>query len=190
MTAMGWYEVRGSRVAYEGVLSRVRVDAVVMPDGTATQREVVEHADAVAVVAVDDREQVVLVRQYRHPVGAYLLELPAGKRDDGDESPAQTARRELIEEVGLAADELVELVTFHNSSGWADESTTVYLATGLQPAAAPEGFTPVHEEADMEVLRLPLTEVATMAGDGELPDAKTLIGVLLAHQRRSGAPGG
>lgn len=180
---MGWYSTRRSRVAYEGVLSRVRVDEVAMPDGTVSEREIVEHPDAVAVAAIDDRSQVVLLRQYRHPIGSYLLELPAGKRDETGESPADTARRELVEEVGLAAGELTELVTFHNSSGWADESTTIYLATGLQPADAPEGFTPAHEEADMEVLRLPLTEVVAMCQRGAMPDAKTLIGVLLANER-------
>lgn len=180
---MGWYDTRRSRVAYEGVLSRVRVDEVAMPDGTVSEREVVEHPDAVAVVAVDDHGQVLLLRQYRHPFGSYLLELPAGKRDEGGESAADTAHRELVEEVGIAAGDLTELVTFHNSSGWADESTTVYLATALRPADAPEGFTPAHEEADMEVLRLPLPEAASMCLRGEVPDAKTLIGLLLADER-------
>lgn len=180
---MAWYETRSSRVAYDGVLSRVRVDEVVMPDGEVSEREVVEHPDAVAVVAVDDHEQVVLLRQYRHPIGSYLLELPAGKCDEDGEGAADTARRELMEEVGLAAGDLRELVTFHNSSGWADESTTVYLATGLRPVDAPEGFSAAHEEADMEVLRMPLAEVTAMCVRGEVPDAKTLVGVLLASER-------
>lgn len=180
---MGWYETRRSRTAYEGVLSRVRVDEVVMPDGEVAEREVVEHPDAVAVVAVDDGGDVVLLRQYRQPVGAYVLELPAGKRDDETESARETASRELAEEVGLSADALVELLTFHNSSGWTDEATTIYLAQGLRLAEQPEHFAPAHEEADMEVVRLPLAEAGRMAVRGELTDAKTVIGILVATDR-------
>jgi 8-oxo-dGDP phosphatase len=173
------YEVEASDLAYDGALSRVRVDRVRMPDGSVAEREVVEHPSAVAVVCVDDDGQVVLLRQYRHPLRDYVLEIPAGKLDTDGEGPAETARRELAEEVGLAAGRLVELLTFHNSSGWTDEQTTMYLATDLSPATA-EGFTPEAEEADMEVVRMPLREAVDRARRGEIADAKTLIGLLLA----------
>jgi 8-oxo-dGTP pyrophosphatase MutT (NUDIX family) len=176
------YEVESSTVTHDGELSRVRVDRVRMPDGSAADREVVEHPNAVAVVPVDADGAVVLLRQYRHPIRDYVLEIPAGKLDVASESPAQTARRELIEEVGLEAGALTELLTFHNSSGWTDEATTLYVATDLRAAKA-DGFTPAAEEADMEVVRLPLADAAAMALRGEISDAKTLIGVVLAHQR-------
>lgn len=178
------YGVESSETAYDGQLSRVRVDEVRMPDGERASREVVEHPDAVAVVPVTDDGVVVLLRQYRHPVGQVILEIPAGKLDEVGEQRPQAARRELAEEVGLQADTLEELVTFYNSCGWTDESTTVYLADGVSPVAAPEGFTATAEEADMEVVRMPLADAAAMAEGGEITDAKTIVGVLLAAARR------
>ncbi len=124
-----------------------------------------------------------MLRQYRHPVGERLLELPAGKLDVDGESREDAARRELCEEVGLEAGELVELATFHNSAGWTDESTTVYLARDVRPAPTPPGFTATAEEADMEVVRLPLAQAVALAAAGELCDAKTIVGVLLAGHR-------
>lgn len=177
------YPVEDSRVAYDGELSRVRVDRVRMPDGSLATREIVEHPDAVAVVPVQADGTVVLLRQYRHPVVTTVLEVPAGKLDMAGEEPAAAARRELAEEVGLSAGSLVELLTFHNSSGWTDETTTVYLATDLRAVDAPADFTAEAEEADMEVVRMPLAEAAEAARRGELSDAKTVIGLLLAAAR-------
>ena len=177
------YTVLESRVVFEGQLSSVNVDTVRMPDGHETEREIVVHPSAVAIVAIDDDEQVVLLQQYRHPVRDVMLELPAGKLDTDGESREETARRELAEEVGLAAGELIELVTFHNSSGWTDEDTTVYLATDLREVAAPHGFSPEAEEAHMQVMRMPLAQAVDRARRGEVTDAKTLIGLLLAAQR-------
>ncbi len=179
---MSDYAVAASRVTHEGVLVTVRIDEVRMPDGEVAEREVVASADAVAVVALDG-DDVVLLRQYRHPVGERLLELPAGKLDVDGESREDAARRELCEEVGLEAGELVELTTFHNSAGWTDESTTLYLARAVRPAPAPAGFTATAEEADMEVVRLPLAEAAAMAAEGRLRDAKTVVGLLIARHR-------
>lgn len=177
------YDVESSRIAYDGELSRVRVDDVRMPDGGLASREIVEHPDAVAVVPVEADGTVVLLQQYRHPVRQTVLEVPAGKLDVPGEQPADAARRELAEEVGLAATSLIELVTFHNSSGWTDEATTIYLATDVCAVDSPAGFSPEAEEADMEIVRLPLAELAARARRGELHDAKTLIGVLLAADR-------
>ncbi len=177
------YAVEASTITHEGDLSRVRVDRVRMPDGDWADREIVEHPDAVAVVPVDAEGRVVLVRQYRHVLRGSQLEIPAGKLDVDGEAPPEAARRELIEEVGLDATGLTELVCFHNSAGWTDEVTTVYLATGLFEAAAPQGFVPKAEEADMEVVRMPLAEAVAMAERGQLTDSKTLIGLLLTRGR-------
>lgn len=177
---MADYEVVSSRVAHDGELSRVRVDQVRMPDGEVSTREIVEHPGAVGIVPVDDRGRVVLVRQYRVALGAYQVEIPAGKLDLDGEAETEAARRELIEEVGLDAHGWSQLTAFHNSAGWTDEVTTVYLATGLTAAQAPEGFTPKAEESDMQVLRVPLDEAVAQVRRGELTDAKTVIGLLLA----------
>lgn len=176
------FPVESSRQAYDGALSRVRIDRVQMPDGAVVEREVVEHPDAVAVVALDGSD-VVLLRQYRHPVGDELLEIPAGKLDEAGEAPADAARRELVEETGLAAETLVELLTFHNSAGWSDESTTIYLAPSVRPADAPDGFSPEGEEAHMDVLRLPMADALDGVRRGDITDAKTVIGLLLVAGR-------
>ncbi len=179
LRGMDGYRVEGSEITFEGAIARVRMDRVRMPDGQVVQREIIERPDAVAVVPVDDEGRVVLLRQYRQALGARVLELPAGILDVEGESPRAAAARELVEEVGLAAGELTELVRFANSAGWATEHTTIYLGTGLREASA-EGFTAVEEEADLEVLRLPLETAVAMAERGEVHDAKTLVGLLMA----------
>lgn len=179
---MAAFEVADSRRVYDGVLSRVRVDALRGADGATFEREIVEHVDAVAVVAVDD-DEVVLVRQYRHPVGAELLEIPAGICDVAGESTEATAARELAEEVGLAAARLTPLTRIHNSAGWTDEHTTLYLGEGLTPVAPPAGYEPEGEEASLAVVRMPLAEAVGAAATGGLADAKTVVGLLAAGHR-------
>ena len=182
------YRVAKSEVTHTGMLSNVRVDQVVMPDGDTAKREVVEHANAVGIVALDEQGQVVLLRHYRHALGERMIEIPAGKLDIDGEAPADAARRELVEETGLVAGELVELLHFANSGGWSDEATTVYLAPDARPGKAAEDFVAAHEEADLEVFRVPLDEAVAMIERGEIRDAKSVIGLLLA-QRMTSASG-
>ena len=104
------YRVRSSEQLYDGPIFTVRRDEVEFPDGSSTSRDVVAHSGAVAVLALDEQQRVVLIEQYRHPIAAFLWELPAGLRDVDGEPPVQAARRELVEEVGLAADDWYELV--------------------------------------------------------------------------------
>lgn len=176
---MAWFETLDSRIVHDG-WSTVRVDTIRMPDGDQADREVVEHVAAVAVVPLFEDGTVVLVRQYRHPVGQYLLEIPAGILDVDGEPEPDAARRELAEEVGLQAGRLDHLVTFENSAGWSTERTHVYLGRDLSETARPEGFELEHEEADMELVRLPLEDAVDAVSRGEITDAKTVIGVLLA----------
>lgn len=179
--------VTSSDLVYEGQLSRVRVDRVRFPDGSESSREVVEHLDAVAVVPLHDDETVTLLCQYRHPLGIEVLEIPAGMCDVDNEPTDRTAHRELAEEVGLHAGELTHLVTMANSAGWTDERTAIYLATGLTPTAAPDGFTAEAEEAGMAVVRRPLAEALGEVVAASHADAKTLAGLLLAERRLTGA---
>jgi 8-oxo-dGTP pyrophosphatase MutT (NUDIX family) len=183
----GWFETLASDVRYQG-LNRVRVDRVRMPDGSVGEREVVEAPDAAAVVPLADDGMVVLLRQYRHPLGRYLIEIPAGKLDRDGEEARRTAARELVEETGLRAERLEPLGSFCNSAGWTDEVTHLYLGTGLSPQATPEGFAPAAEEADMEVLRLPFEQAVEEVRTGVITDAKTVIGLLLAAARDPSAP--
>jgi 8-oxo-dGDP phosphatase len=182
---MDSYGVEDSELRYDGRLSRVRMDQVRMPDGDVQPREIVEHPDAVAVVPIDDDGRVVLIRHYRHALGRRMLEIPAGILDVDGEAPEGAARRELAEEVGLEAVRWTKLVHFANSAGWSTECTTVYLATGLSEITDP-GFTPTAEEADLEVLRVPFAEALASAQRGDLDDAKTLIGILLAGPHLQG----
>lgn len=150
------------------------------PDGTPFEREVVRHPGAVAVVPLDDDGTVVLVRQYRATIDEMVIEIPAGKRDIADEDLELCAQRELGEEVGLVAGRLELLVRFHNSIGFCDEESFIYLATHLGTTdSAPQGI----EETHSEVLRVPLEEALAMISKGEITDGKTILGLNLASQR-------
>jgi ADP-ribose pyrophosphatase len=151
------------------------------PDGTEIDRDVVRHPGAVSVVPLHDDGRVVLVRQFRAPLGRELIEIPAGKRDVAGEPPEVTARRELVEEVGLEAGRLEHLATFHNSVGFSDEESHVFLGTDLRPVAHDRQGV---EEEHMEVLEVHLEDVAAMIAAGEITDAKTVIGLLATIERR------
>lgn len=173
------FEVVESQVTHEGVMSTLRVDKVATPDGDVATREVAVRPDAVAIVPLTDDGDVVMLRQYRHPVGRYELEIPAGLLDVEGERPEDAVQRELAEEAGLTAATVRRLTRFWNSAGWSDEATTIYVGTGLSPAAPGADFAAEAEEADMEVLRIPFAEAVAMARTGEITDAKTVIGLLL-----------
>lgn len=185
---MPWFETLDQTVVHEG-WSTVRLDTVRMPDGSTRQREVVEHVDAVAAVPLLDDGTVLLLRQYRHPLEQYVLEIPAGIMDVPGEDPAAAVRRELVEEVGMQAADLQPLTYFANSAGWCTEHTHVFLATGLTEAPALD-FEPDAEEADMEIVRLPLADALTAVEDGTITDAKTIIGLLLTSRAATGSSGG
>lgn len=175
------YDIVSQHVAYDGYV-KVRRDRVRMPTGEETPREYAENYDAVAIVPVLPDGSVVLLRQYRHPHATHMLEIPAGKLDEPDETVEEAAQRELAEEIGYRAGQLSKLVTFVNSAGWTTETTHVFLGTDLV-ASDPGDFEATHEEAEMELVHESFETLLTRAHKGELPDAKTLIGVLLAAPR-------
>jgi 8-oxo-dGTP pyrophosphatase MutT (NUDIX family) len=160
----------------------ITVDNLVMvaPDGSHHDRQVVGHPGAVSVVAVTDQRSVIMIRQYRAALGVELLEIPAGKRDLAGEDPVDTARRELLEEVGKHAATLEKLGEFHNSPGFSNEHSIVYLATGLSDGAPERQGV---EELHMDVIEIPLDDVLAMVADGSIRDAKSIIGLLLARDR-------
>ncbi|MFM7064741.1 MAG: NUDIX domain-containing protein [Actinomycetes bacterium] len=170
-------------LVHEGWVIRLCTSTFEAPDGTEFQRDVVRHPGAVSVVPLRDDGSVVLVRQYRAAVDALVLEIPAGKRDVAGEAPEVTAGRELAEEVGLAAGRLELLSTFHNSIGFSDELSYVFLAQDLTPVPTDRQGV---EEAFLEVLEVPLETAVAMVGNGEITDAKTVIGLLTAHARAGG----
>jgi 8-oxo-dGTP pyrophosphatase MutT (NUDIX family) len=182
------YRVLASEEIYEGHVISLRRDTVAMPGGGDSVREVVHHPGAVAVVALDDQDRVVLLRQYRHPVGTHLWELPAGLRDEDGEPPLATAKRELAEEALLAAGTWSLLTTTYSTPGFCDEAVLVYLAEDLTDADRPEGFLVEHEEADMTVERVPLADAVQRIFDGDIRNALAVIGLLAASQVRTTKP--
>ena len=171
------FEQTHSEVAYEGRLATVFRRRFRHEDGEEVEREIVGHPGAVGVVA-HDGERIWLVRQPREAVGSPdLLEIPAGKLDDSSEDPLATARRELAEEIGKAADHWEPLHDFHTSPGFTDEVVHLFLATGLRDVERPE----VHEDERIEVVSHPLDDLDALIA--ESTDSKTLIGLLLLSRR-------
>ncbi len=150
------------------------------PGGDDFERHVVHHPGAVAVVPLHEDGTITLVRQYRAALDHDLLELPAGTRDVAGEPEARTAERELVEEAGLAAGSIENLVTLHNAPGMSDETVTVFLAQGLSEVADDRQGV---EEESMTVERIALTEALAMVDDGRITDAKTIIGLTLTERR-------
>jgi ADP-ribose pyrophosphatase len=179
------FEVLDSETLFEGHVISLRRDTVTMPGGGDSVREIVHHPGAVAVVALDADDRVVLVRQYRHPVRRHLWELPAGLRDADGEPPLETAKRELAEEVQLAAARWSLLVSVLNSPGYSDELVQIYLAEELSDADLPEGFTVEHEEADMTVERVPLEEAVQRVFGGDIRNSSAVAGILAAARHRA-----
>jgi 8-oxo-dGTP pyrophosphatase MutT (NUDIX family) len=161
------------RIIYTGRLLTFYEDDVRLADGTRAQREVVAHPGAVAIVAIDESDRVVLVRQWRHAVGRALWELPAGTRDR-DEAPARTAERELAEETGLRAARIVPLAIAPLTPGYSTEVMHFFLATGLT-----EGPTDRDVDERMDVGRFDRGEISALVRDGEV-DVKTIGGLGLA----------
>lgn len=170
-----------SETLYVGKIFALRADEIRMPGGGTGRREVVEHYGAVAILAIDDDANIVMVYQYRHPVGRRLWELPAGLLDMGAESPHITAARELEEEAGLSARNWRVLVDLVSSPGFSDESVRVYLANGLSDIGRPDAH---DEEADLEVRRFSLDEALRMVLRGEIVNTITVSGILAAHAVR------
>lgn len=162
-----------SRRIYDGRVISLRVDEVVLPSGRTVTREIVEHRGAVAVVPLTPEGDVLLVRQYRAATGGTLLEIPAGTLEVGEDAP-QALERELAEEIGMRAGQVQHLATFYPSPGFLTEVVHVYLATDLTP------YRLEAEEEDLEVVRLPLAEAQAMIDRGDIRDAKSIIGLLLA----------
>ena len=189
------FSVASSERIFDGVVVSVRVDEVVMPGGGTARREVVEHGGAVAVVALDaagprdqasgfevvdgtgSADMIILIEQYRHPLGRRLWELPAGLMDFDGEPALAAAARELTEETGYAAGKWLVLLDVATSPGFTQETVRIFLATDLTEVGRPDSE---HEEADLRVVRVPLTVAVEAVLAGRIVNVMAVAGILAA----------
>lgn len=161
-----------SQQIYCGRAINLHLDTVKKPNGKKATREIVEHSACVAVVALDDQDNVLLVRQFRYPVGKFLLEVPAGGIDSGEE-PLNCVRRELQEEIGYLPQKIDNLGGFYSVPGYGTEYLHCYLATNLVPSHL------VAEDTEgIELVRVPVNQIPQLIASGEICDAKSIAALL------------
>lgn len=161
---------------YKGRIIEVEAQKVTLPDGRTASRDIIRHPGAAAIIPVNDKNEVYMVRQYRKPIEKVLLEIPAGKLDPG-EDPEACAERELKEETGLTATEIKHLVSVYSTPGFSDEVLHIYSATGLS-----QGETSKDEDEFISCEKVHIDKLVDMVLNNEINDAKTVIGILLADR--------
>lgn len=171
--------IRNSHPRFSGGVWDVRSDEVEIADQLVV-RDVLVHPGAVGVLALDDSDRILLIRQYRHPVGGYLFEPPAGLLDHPDEEPLVAAQRELLEEAGYTASTWSVLIDFANTPGGSSETFRCFLARGIAPAAGGRQHTGEAEELDLPQVWVPLEQAKDLVLAGQLQNPTTVIGVLAA----------
>ena len=175
-------EILESDVAFRGHVWDIRTEKFAYNGGTLT-RDFVDHTGAVAIVGLDDRDRVLLIKQYRHPIRHRDWEIPAGLLDIAGEPPLLAAQRELAEEADLVADRWNVLADYVNSPGGSNEALRIYLARGVAPTEQP--FARTEEEADMETRWVDLDEVVDGVLSRRLQNSALAIGALAAHTARA-----
>ncbi|MBW8352132.1 NUDIX hydrolase [Bacillus sp. IITD106] len=173
-----------SQEIFSGKIIRLQVDDVELPDGKTAKREIVKHPGAVAVIAINDDNKIIMVEQYRKPLERSLLEIPAGKLEYGEE-PLVTAERELEEETGYAAGKMEHLISFYTSPGFADELIHLYLATDLKRIDNPKIG---DEDEFVELHAITLQDAIQCVNDKRIYDAKTAYAVLYLQLRMAMTP--
>lgn len=179
------WPVASSTPRYASPFLSVRTDAIVDPTGQVHDRVVVQPRGAVGIFAVDDDGRVLLVEQYRHPVGARLLELPAGTLDVAGEDAQAAAARELMEEADIAAEGWEHLLSIVSTPGYSTEHWTVFRATGLRAVPAEDRAERHAEEAEIVQWWMPLDDAVDAVFAGRITDAMTIAGVLAEKVRRT-----
>lgn len=179
------WPVEGSATAYESAYVTLAVDTIVDPSGQSHARAVVRPHGAVAVVALDADDRLLLVEQYRHPAGRRLLELPAGTLDVPGEDPRDAAARELAEEADVVASDWSDLLHLHMTPGYSTERIEVYMATGLSAVDEADRTVREAEEAHMAQWWLPFDDAVTAVLEGRITDAKTVAAILAVRAQRT-----
>ncbi len=166
-------ETLSSQEIYSGRILKLRVDDVRLPNGRQTKREIIEHSDCVAIVAIDADDNVLLVKQFRKPVEKELLEIPAGCIEDGEEADTAVSR-EMREETGYRPQKIERLGGFYSTPGFCTEYLHLYMASDLVP-----GELHAEDTDDIELVRVPLRQIAGLISSGTTCDAKSIAGLLL-----------
>ena len=171
-------ETLSSQLIYDGQIVRLRVDTVRMPGGREATREIVEHGDCVAVVAIDAEDNILLVDQYRKPLEKSLLEIPAGGIEPGEDA-ADAVRREMREETGYLPQKVERLGGFYAAPGYCTEYLHLYLATDLVPSSL------IAEDTEgISLVRLPVSQIISLIDSGRICDGKSVAGLLTFLQHR------
>ncbi len=168
-----------SETIYEGRIIDVRVEDVQLPNGKQSKRELIEHPGAVAIIAQTPDEKILAVRQYRKALGKAIVEIPAGKLEQGEE-PEVTAVRELEEETGYTCEKLEKVISFYTSPGFANELVHLYVAKGLSK----KGDQSADEDEFLDLLHLSLEEMEEMLVTQEIHDAKTAYALMYLNMKR------
>ena len=171
-------ETLSSQLIYDGRAVKLRVDTVRMPSGREATREIVEHIDCVAIIAVDAGDNVLLVNQFRKPVGKELLEIPAGGIDPG-EDPETTVRREMQEETGYLPRKVERLGGFYSTPGYCTEYLYLYLASDLVPSSLY-----AEDTEGIKLVRVPISQIPSLITSGSICDAKSIAGLLTLLEYR------
>lgn len=167
---------KNSNYIYRGSIINLRCDTAILPNGKTAKREVIEHPGGVCVLPVDEKGDILLVKQFRYPYMEETLEVPAGKRDkEGDSNPLSCGKRELKEETGVTAENYIPAGTLYPSPGYCNEVIYMYIATGLS-----YGDKQLDEDEFINVYRIPLESAVQMVLGGEIPDSKTQTVILKA----------
>jgi ADP-ribose pyrophosphatase len=177
------WRITETETPFTGAKTGVRSDRVVMPDGSTARRDYQTHPGSVAVLALDDQDRVILVRQYRHPVRQKLWEIPAGLLDMPGENPLAAAQRELQEEAHVKAEDWRVLTDVYTSPGGTDEAVRIFLARGVAESAG--DFVAEAEEADMQLDRAPVDELLAGVLAGRLHNNCLVLGVLALQAARA-----
>ncbi|KHE73208.1 NUDIX hydrolase [Halobacillus sp. BBL2006] len=166
---------------YKGKIVQLNIDSVTLPDGNTSKRELIKHPGAVAVIALTDEGKLVCVEQYRKPLEKSLVEIPAGKLEEGEE-PETCALRELEEETGYTTENLKLLTSFYTSPGFADEIVHLYFTDNVKPLeVSPDG----DEDEFVEVMEVTLQEAEQLESEQRIHDAKTAYALLYLKLRES-----
>ncbi|MFC1920929.1 NUDIX hydrolase [Chloroflexota bacterium] len=171
-------KILSSQTVFSGEIVKLRIDTLQMSDGRETTREIIEHNKVVAIVAIDNDGNALLIRQFRHPVEKELLEIPAGGID-GDEDPADAVRREMQEETGYLPGKVEKMGGFYSAPGFCTEYLYLFLATDLSPSQLY-----AEDTENITLVRTPLKDIPGLISSGSICDAKSIAGLLIYLENR------